>query len=135
MRSIANRLILFAAATLSLGTVAYAQNTLRANVPFAFQIPGGPTAAGSYQVHLENSGTGKTAQIVNVSTGHSVLAMTNRVSAKGNARVDPRLVFRCTDAGCQLSEIWTRDGGYSIPVSHVHDPVYVASIPLSPAGN
>src|SRR5947209_2924205 len=41
MKSIANRLFLFAAAALSLGTVAYGQTTVKADVPFAFRTPGG----------------------------------------------------------------------------------------------
>jgi hypothetical protein len=37
MKSIANRLFVVAAAALSLGTAAYGQSPLKANVPFAFR--------------------------------------------------------------------------------------------------
>jgi hypothetical protein len=130
MKSIANRLFLFAAAALSLGTVAYGQTTLKADVPFAFRMPGGPTAAGHYTVQLQSSGSGKIVVINNRQTRRSALSISNRLG--GNAKaIAPRLVFRCAESGCQLSEVWTPDGGYSLPVSHVHDPEYTASIPLT----
>ena len=47
MKSIANRLFLFAAAALSLGTAAYGQNILKADIPFAFRGPGGAPSGGT----------------------------------------------------------------------------------------
>ncbi len=59
MKSIANCLFLFAAAALSLGTAAYGQNTLKADVPFAFRGPAGTAeTAGYYIVRVENNGSG-----------------------------------------------------------------------------
>lgn len=135
MKSIANRLFLFAAAALSLGTAAYGQNILKANVPFAFHSPAGTTSAGQYTVRVENAGSGYLAQIRDRATGHASVSLTNRLDYKAGADIAPRLVFRCTETSCQLSEIWTRDGGFSLPVKHVHDPEYVASVPLVAAGD
>ena len=135
MKSITNRLFLFAAAALSLGTVAYGQNTLNADVPFAFRGPGGAVSAGHYTVQLENNGSGYLAQIRNRATGHGVISITNRLDSKAGAAIAPRLVFKCTETSCQLSEIWTRDGGFSVPVKHVRDREYEASIPLIAAGD
>jgi len=135
MKSIANRLFLFAAAALSLGTAAYGQNILRADIPFAFRDAGGAASAGHYTVRVENNGSGYLAQIQDRATGRGLISLTNRLDNKAGAAIAPRLVFRCTEAGCQLSEIWTRDGGFSVPVKHVRDPEYVASIPLVAAGD
>ena len=131
MKSIANRLFLFSAAALSLGTVAYGQTTLKADVPFAFRMPGGVTAAGQYTVQLNSTGSGQVVRINNRQTRRSALSITNRVDTYANKAFAPRLVFRCAEAGCQLSEIWTPEGGYRLPVSHVHEPEYTASIALS----
>jgi hypothetical protein len=135
MKRIANRLILFAAATLSLGTVAYGQNTLKADVPFVFRMPGGLSSAGHYTVRLETNGTGKIVHVEQRETGRSALSIAYRLDSKLGANVTPHLVFRCAAAGCQLSEIWTVFGGVGIPVSHVREPEYVASIPLAVSRN
>jgi hypothetical protein len=135
MKSIANRLFLFAAAALSLGTTAYGQNILKADIPFAFRDAGGAAPAGHYTVRVENNGSAYLAQIKNRATGRGLVGLTNRLGSKVGAEIAPRLVFRCTEAGCQLSEIWTRDGGFSVPVKHVRDPEYVASVALVAAGD
>jgi hypothetical protein len=126
MKSIANRLFLFAAAALSVGTVAYGQTTVIADVPFAFRAPGGVSSAGHYTVRFENN----IVQLSNRETRRSTLTVGSRLSGNRTAASSPRMVFRCGAAGCQLSEIWTTNGGYSIPVHHVQEPEYTASIPL-----
>jgi hypothetical protein len=135
MKSIANRFFLFAAAALSLGTAAYGQNILTANVPFAFRGPAGTTSAGHYKILIVNHGSGYLAEIRDRVTGRGVISIASRVDTKTGTPIAPRLVFRCTEADCQLSEIWTRDHGFSVPVKRVHDPEYVASIPLVAAGD
>jgi hypothetical protein len=136
MKSIANRLFLFTAAALSLGTAAYGQNILKADVPFAFRGPAGAATAGHYTVRVENNGGGYIAQMEDRGTGRGVVSLANRLYNKDGAAIAPRLIFRCTEgAGCQLSEIWTRDGGFSVPVKHVREPEYVTSIQLVAAGD
>jgi hypothetical protein len=130
MKSITNRLFLFAAAALSLGTVAYGQTTLKADVPFAFQTAAGPAAAGSYTIQLQNNGGQSIVHISNQETGRNVLSLTYKVDDRANKAVAPHLVFRCAEEGCQLSEIWTSEGGYGIPVRHLRRPEYLASIKL-----
>jgi hypothetical protein len=132
MKSITNRLFLFAAAALSLGTVAYGQTTLQADVPFAFQTAAGPAAAGRYTIQLQNNGV---VHINNRETGRNVVSITYGVGANVNKAVAPHLVFRCAEAGCQLAEVWTSDGGYGIPVRHVRRPEYLASIRLVASRN
>jgi hypothetical protein len=136
MKSIANRLFLFTAAALSLGTAAYGQNILKADVPFAFHGPAGTAYAGHYIVRVENNGSGYVAQVRDRGTGRGVVSIANRLDNHGAAAIAPRLVFRCTQgAGCQLSEIWTRTGGFSVPVKHVRNPEYVASVALVAEGD
>jgi hypothetical protein len=66
MKSITNRIFVFAAFALSLGTFAYGQTTLKANVPFAFAVPGGPAQAGQYTIQIENGAGGKVVHISNL---------------------------------------------------------------------
>jgi len=136
MKSTANRLFLIAAAALSLGTAAYGQNILKADVPFAFHSPTGTVPAGHYTVRIGNTGGSNVAQIRDRVTGRGAVSITNRLYSENVAAIKPHLVFRCAEgAGCQLSEIWTLNGGFSVPVKHVREPEYVASIPLSVAGD
>jgi hypothetical protein len=136
MKSITNRLFLFAAAALSLGTVAYGQTTLKADVPFAFGINGGAAAsAGHYTVRLENNGGGPIAQIRESVTGRGAVSLGIPLESKAGSVITPHLVFRCAESGCQLSEIWTLRGGVKIPVKHVRESEYLASIPLVTAGD
>src|ERR1700747_1837528 len=79
MKSIANRLFLFSAAALSLGTVAYGQTTLIADVPFGFQMPGGATAAGQYTVQMDSTGSGKIVHINNRQTRRSALSIADKL--------------------------------------------------------
>jgi hypothetical protein len=130
MKSIANRLFLFAAAALSLGTLAYGQTSVKADVPFAFRTPSGVSSAGHYTIQFDTVGGGKIAHFSNRETRQSVMALGYRLSSSATAAIAPRLVFRCGAAGCQLSEIWTATGGFGVPVHQVRDPEYTASIPL-----
>jgi hypothetical protein len=136
MKSITSRFFVFAATAMFLGTTfgqttAFGQTTLRADVPFAFHVSGGGANAGNYAIQLENGLTGKVITVYNNDSHRSALAITFPLFAKPGAAIHPRLVFRCGDTGCALSEIWTADGGYGIPQgkSGAHD--YLASIPLT----
>ena len=134
MKSIANRLFLFAAAALSLGTAAYGQDILTANIPFAFRASTGSVSAGHYTVRIVNNGSGYLAQVRDSATGRGVISFTNRLG-NGSAAIAPHLVFRCAETGCQLSEIWTLTGGFSVPVKHLREREYLASVPLAAAGD
>ena len=75
-------------------------------------------------------------QIRDRATGRGVVSIANRLDNGGHGAIAPRLVFRCTEsAGCQLSQIWTPTGGFGVPVKHVRESEYVASIPLVAAGD
>jgi hypothetical protein len=131
MKRIANRLLLFTAAALSLGTAAYGQ-ILVADVPFAFQTHGTVSTAGQYTVKLEPSGTGKIVHIFNSGTHQSLMSVAYSLNDRPLATVTPHLVFRCGEKSCALSEIWTASGAYAVPQSRVRrNPEYLASVPLA----
>jgi hypothetical protein len=88
-------------------------------------------SGGSYEVRLEDTGTGPIAHIFDRARGRSVMSLANRLNTQADANIKPRLVFRCAETVCQLAEIWTLDAGYGLPVRHVREPEYIASIPLT----
>src|ERR1700693_45543 len=130
MKSITNRISLFAATAVFLGTAAYGQTTMKADVPFGFAIPGGGATAGNYVVDLNTNGGGKVVRLYNVDTHKGVLAITTNLSGGPVQQTTPRLVFRCGAIGCAVSEIWTGDAGYKVPIGRARDYGYLASIPL-----
>ena len=136
MKTITNRLFVFAATAVFFGTTfgqttAFGQTTMRADVPFAFRISGGGVDAGNYLIQLENGGTGKLVTVYNRGSHHAALAVTFQLAAKPGEAIRPRLVFRCGDAGCALSEVWTTDGGYGVTQGKPRPHEYLASIPLT----
>jgi hypothetical protein len=131
MKSITNRLFVFAATAVFLGTTAFGQTTMRADIPFAFHVTNGGVDAGNYLIQLENGGVGKIVSVYNHDSHRSVLSVTFQLSAKPGEAIRPRLVFRCGDAGCALSEVWTPNGGYGIPQAKPGAHQYLASIPLT----
>src|ERR1700693_5066439 len=132
MKNITNRLSLIAATALFLGTAAYGQttSTMKADVPFGFAIPGGGATAGNYIVHLGNNGGGTVVSFYNVDTHKAVLAVTTNMP-NGPGHETPRLVFRCGAIGCALSEIWTGDAGFKVPIGRARNYEYLASIPIT----
>lgn len=133
MKSITNRIVLFAATAAFLGALAYGQvnNVMKAGIPFGFTIPTGGATAGNYIVVMENIGSGKVVRLYNSDTQKSVLALANGPSPVAPGDAQPRLVFRCgAESGCALSEIWTGNAGYSVNTGKARKYEYLASIPL-----
>jgi hypothetical protein len=131
MKSITNRLFLFAATALFLGTTAYGQTPMKADVPFAFRIPGGIVAAGNYVVNLDTLGGSKVLRLYNEDTHKSAVAIPYAAGGGPQDNNSPRLVFLCSEAGCDLSEVWTPNGGYAVQKGRAHAGEYLASIPLT----
>jgi hypothetical protein len=132
MKSITNRFFLFAASAVFFGTTAFGQTTMKADVPFAFNIPGGAgEAAGNYVINVDANGGTKVLRLYNADTHHSAVAITYGAGGGPFEKVAPRLVFRCGEAGCALSEIWTLNGGYTVAHGKIRHHEYLASIPLT----
>jgi hypothetical protein len=129
MKSITNRIFLFAASALFLGTTAFGQ-TLKATVPFSFSVPLGGVAAGNYTINLDGNSS-KTVRLYNVDTKQAVVAITQRAGGGPADPNYPHLIFRCGEEGCALSEIWTPNGGYAVPQGKIHAHQYLASVPLT----
>jgi hypothetical protein len=131
MKSITNRLFGFAATAVFLGTTAFGQTTMHANVPFAFHVTGGGVDAGHYDIRLANGGSGKVVTVYNNDSHRAALAVTIQLTAKPGEAIRPRLVFHCGDTGCALSEVWTADGGYGLRRVRPGAHEYLSSIPLT----
>jgi len=116
MKTIANRLLVFAASALALGTLAFGQNRMTADIPFAFQTPGASWAAGTYTLTPQANSGAHTVVIRN--------AATNKAAIAGNAIVDyteasdkPVLKFLCGHGVCALTAIRTTSGTFEYSVS------------------
>ena len=132
MKNITNRFFLFAATAVFFGTTAFGQTPMKAGIPFAFNIPGGASeAAGNYVINLDTHSNGKVLRLYNVDTHHGALAITFSAGGGPREQRDPRLVFRCGNEGCALSEVWTANGGYALVHAKIRPHEYVASIPLA----
>jgi len=132
MKSITNRFFLFAATAVFFGTTAFGQTTIKADVPFAFSIPGGAgEAAGNYVINLDSHYGGKVVRLYNADTRHAAVAITFSAGGGPAEQRNPRLVFRCGNAGCALSEVWTVNGGYAVVQGKIRPHEYLASIPLT----
>jgi hypothetical protein len=112
------------------GTTAFGQTT-EAVVPFAFSIPGGVVAAGNYVINVDAHTDGKMLRLYNVDTHQGALAITFSAGGGPAEQIQPRLVFRCGNEGCALSEVWTANAGYRLAHSTIRPHEYLASIPLT----
>jgi hypothetical protein len=85
-------------------TGAYAQSTVRADVPFAFKVGKTPLPAGTYDL---KAGTQHLIVIRNNKTGYTMFVEAGP-GDPGDA--SPRLVFHCLGDQRFLSEIWGVSG-------------------------
>ena len=144
MKNTTTRTLILAAAALTVSvTTAFAQNTtrLKAEIPFSFHIGNQAYPAGTYEASVLGSSTGtKVLKIVNVETGNPRIAMaTNNVYPKNSASEESgaRLVFRCVDSDCALSQVWpgNSDTGmqFRTPPVKSGEPMHLAVIRLRTA--
>ncbi len=119
MKSLTNKLMVAAAAVAAAAGAASAQ-TMKVDVPFAFQVAGTEMPAGSYLVTP-----------VSTSTNIPVLRMASTVAPKPvlvrplsthdqgvNPKNDAKLVFSCAGGNCSLAQIWAGTvGAYDLHYS------------------
>jgi hypothetical protein len=131
MKTLVNRLTMFAAATLALGTMAYGQ-TVKAEIPFAFRTANATLPAGTYMLYRANAAWEPT-RLWNPASRKSVLMLGAAVDYVPNAQ--PRLVFACGSEGCALREVRTSERTVTYPVPHrsawKQEAVAVISVPLT----
>ena len=133
MKTFTNRIALFAAGAVVLGTMAYGQ-TMKAEIPFAFHTANATLPAGGYVINTRSiSETGNTIRLVNAATHRGVYVMATQADPDRTGRSS--LVFLCGSRGCSLSAIRTSRGTLTYPAPHkaAHDreAVAVISIPLT----
>jgi hypothetical protein len=118
MKSFTNRLVVFAASAVALGTMAYGQ-TMKAEIPFAFHTAKASLPAGNYMIERV-SGAGVSANVLrlyNTDSHRSVVAVSAPLDSYRGAAEKPSVVFACGAQGCILREIKTSTGIYSYPAS------------------
>ena len=101
------RAMTLSAAALTLGSAAYGQSRLVADIPFSFRINGTEIPAGTYSVERMQSSA---SNVVLLTDGHNhkmVMGITDHYG-KQNA---PRLIFSCRENGaCTLAQVWDDRG-------------------------
>lgn len=127
-------LIQTAAAAILMTGAAMAQSPMTANVPFNFQFGGVNLPAGEYRVNTSRALETGIVLIQNDSTKQAVA----RIGVAGSPReanYSPKLVFRCGDGGCVLSQVWSPESESQFSVPKSLKAQYSASIALTPSSS
>ena len=135
MKTIAKRILVIAGSVIALGTTAFGQNRMTAEVPFAFKTVTGTLPAGTYQFDRSTSnGLDHAVIIRNVATRKGVFAGNPLFNVYSKATDTPVAVFVCGSGGCALKALRTREGSseYQVPKSKEHDKLAEISVPLKP---
>jgi hypothetical protein len=136
MKSFTSRLAIFAASAVVLGTMAYGQTTLNAEIPFTFQTSNATLPAGSYTIsRVTGTSVTSTLRLYNKDSHRSVLAASLPIDMFHKAAEKPVIVFACAEQSCTLREIKTSNGTYTYPEVHKtardHEVVSMVEIPLT----
>jgi len=105
MKTIANRLVVFAISAVVLGTVAFAETRMQAEIPFAFHTPTGSLPAGQYAVIDNYAGIRGVVALHNTVSNKWVVTMGIPSDSRGSDKA--ALTFRCND-GCELIGVQAR---------------------------
>jgi len=101
------RTLTLSAAALTLGSAAYGQSRMIAEIPFSFEMNGTKLPAGHYSVERAQ---GLTSNVVLLTDGHN-LKMAMGIQAASREYITPRLIFSCAEVrGCALTQVWDRYG-------------------------
>jgi len=133
MKTIANRLIVFAASAFALGTVAFGQTRMTAEIPFAFHTVTGTLPAGTYSFdRLKSAGMAHTVIVTNTKTSKATVAGTANFDAWKKAPDAPVAVFACVEGRCTLKALRTSEGTaeYAAPHRTKNAEVAEISVPL-----
>jgi hypothetical protein len=135
MKTLANRIMMFAAGTLVLGTMAYGQAQLTVTIPFAFRTANTTLPSGTYLFNRQTVGAVTVMILENASSHHSVLTLGARIDPNDRPS-EPSFVFSCESGSCSLSAIRMAGGTLIYPSPHKapREPgavVSVISIPIT----
>jgi hypothetical protein len=137
MKSFTNRFAIFAASAVVLGTMAYGQTTMKADIPFAFHTSNATLPAGTYTVNqVSGASSINTIRLFDTATHRSVLTVSLPPDVSRTAPEKPSMVFACGEQGCTLREIKTANGTFSYPSGHKaardREALSMVQIPLTP---
>jgi hypothetical protein len=114
MKRTTNYLTTAAAVLIATAGVASAQNTLTAEVPFAFHVGSKVMEPGTIRVRVMNGNTGNSVLVVNNSEAkRSYVVLPQSVAdAPKNWKASglPKLAFDCTSGTCILAKAWSGEG-------------------------
>jgi CDP-diacylglycerol pyrophosphatase len=131
MTSLTTKLTIAAAALFAAG--AASAQTLKADIPFAFQSGSKVMAAGTYNVDLR--GPAGTVVIRNSQRSAEVLAMpTTHIEGKGGTA---KLIFSCGHGPCYLVQAWSDDSAsglaFRAPKRDAREEAWLTVVPMQPA--
>jgi hypothetical protein len=132
MKSFINRLVMFAASAVVLGTMAYGQTTMNAAIPFAFHTANATLPAGNYTVNRVTTAS-NTMRLYNTESSRGVFVASLPVDWYSTVQ-KPVLVFACAEQGCTLREIKTSNGTYTYPehkTARDRESVSLIQVPLT----
>lgn len=125
---------LIAAASVSLSvSAAYGQEKLQASIPFEFTVGKRTLPEGIYVVSRAGGNFGRMLQIRSVESRTGILVNPNH-PVYANRVPDPKLVFKCANAGCVLTEIWSGDlmgAGFVTPKASSGNGERIAQVALT----
>ncbi|HKE26173.1 MAG TPA: hypothetical protein VKB88_27640 [Bryobacteraceae bacterium] len=132
MKTIANRIFQCAAGAVLLSASAFAQSNMTANIPFAFHANKVNMPAGSYRVDADTTHGGTPVIVLRSQADQNkAIALGTPLGSPADSK-GPRLVFHCSESGCDLRQVWTPEVGYGYPSNaKEHAGDRVASIPLT----
>jgi hypothetical protein len=138
MNTIANRIFVIAASVIALGTMAYGQNRMTAEVPFAFHTATGTLPAGTYEFTRGTApGMENIVAVRSAATLHSNFIGHAVYNVYSKAHGSPVAEFTCIHGdSCTLTAVRTWSGSYECAAPRkpkdVEKNLAVVSIPLKP---
>ena len=129
MKSLINRIALFAAGAVVLGTMAFGQSRIMtAKIPFAFRTANGVLPAGEYAV-LEPMRNSSVTTLRNT-VSHKTVSVIGMPADYGKAG-DAEIGFRCGSSDCSLAWIRTSDRKVSYGSGKApKDELAVVTVPI-----
>jgi hypothetical protein len=108
MKTMANRMIVLAAGVIALGSVAFGQSSMKAEIPFAFHTASGTLPAGTYELRETQLGGNPHLVILrNLASQKSAFAGVPAYNAYRTARNGSVVEFVCVERSCALKAIRT----------------------------
>jgi hypothetical protein len=134
MKTLANRIVMFAASAAALATMAYGQPRAQAEIPFAFHTANATLPAGSYLVSRVSGGIVGQLLLENTVSHRSAIVLSTDFDAPATAS-HPSMVFACVNGNCSLKAISMDNGTLNFPARNKalveQETASVVAIPLT----